>query len=128
MIEKDLKELENNFLNHLGEYYGVKTYENKAVKLKVFKRHFDKAVENKLFTEHQEKILTALLHNFEIQLLNIFKQTDNFVEFLDVLIKLIKSLMIKKVLKKLLSMRNRSEYKKKKEEEKSKWLFEEKKI
>ena len=45
MIEKDLKELENNFLNHLGEYYGVKTYENKATKLKVFKRHFDKAVE-----------------------------------------------------------------------------------
>tara|TARA_R100000329_G_scaffold59536_1_gene53423 strand:- start:117 stop:449 length:333 start_codon:yes stop_codon:yes gene_type:complete len=90
MIEKDLKELENNFLNHLGEYYGVKTYENKATRLKVFKRHFDKAVENKLFTEHQEKILTALLHNFEIQLLNIFKQTDNFVEFLDVLIKLSK--------------------------------------
>ena len=51
---------------------------------------FDKAVENKLFTEHQVKILTALLHNFEIQLLNIFKQTDNFVEFLDVLIKLSK--------------------------------------
>ena len=61
MIEKDLKELENNFLNHLGEYYGVKTYENKATKLKVFKRQF-----------------------------NIFKQTDNFVEFLDVLIKLSK--------------------------------------
>ena len=46
MIEKDLKELENNFLNHLGEYYGVKTYENKAIKLKVFKRQFDKLNKN----------------------------------------------------------------------------------
>ena len=121
MIEKDLKELENNFLNHLGEYYGVKTYENKAVKLKVFKRHFDKAVENKLFTEHQEKILTALLHNFEIQLLNIFKQTDNFVEFLDVLIKLTKKPDDKESLEKIVEYEI-LEYKRKRRR-KSKWLL-----
>ena len=50
--------------------------------------------------------------------MNIFKQTDNFVEFLDVLIKLTKKPDDKESLEKIVDMRNHSEYKKKKKKKK----------
>ena len=88
MDSKELTKLRNVFKNLLRDFNGVSTYQEKHKHLTDFKKYYDQAKEQRLFTEHQEKIVDALFHNLEIQILNIFKQTNGIEEFFDVLIKL----------------------------------------
>jgi predicted nucleotide-binding protein (sugar kinase/HSP70/actin superfamily) len=88
MDSKELTKLKNVFKNLLRDFNGIGTYQDKHKNLTDFKNYYDKAKEQRLFTEHQEKIVDALFHNLEIQILNIFKQTNSIEEFFDVLIKL----------------------------------------
>ena len=88
MDTKELTKLKNVFRNLLRDFNGVGTYQDKHKNLTDFKKYYDQAKEQRIFTEHQEKIVDALFHNLEIQILNIFKQTNGIEEFFDVLIKL----------------------------------------
>lgn len=88
MDSKELTKLKNVFKNLLGDFNGISTYQEKHKSLVDFKKYYDSAKEQRIFTEHQEKIIDALFNNLEIQILNIFKQTNGIEEFFDVLIKL----------------------------------------